>query len=116
MKSKTVMVWLVAMLLAMAIALRPARSRRSLDAVRLGVVVDGGSEEHAPRLATTMEALAEGNNIQQRGALVEVGGQQVEPVQRPRVRPVRRAARGPPRGRRRRCASTKNLIRREKTC
>ncbi len=111
MKSKTVMVWLVAMLVAMVIALSPARSWRSLDVVRLGVVVDGGSEEHPPRLATTIEAL-EGNSIQ-RGALVEVGGQQ---VQWPRVRPVRRTARGPPKRRRWRCARTKTLIRREKTC
>jgi hypothetical protein len=111
-KSKTAMVWLVAMLVAMVIALCPVRSRGSVDAVRLGVVV----EEHPPKLATTIEVLEEGDSIQPRGALVEVGGQQVEPVQRPRVRPVRRTARGPPRGRRRRCASTKNLIRREKTC
>jgi hypothetical protein len=95
-KSKTVVVWLVAMLVAMVIALSPARSLSSLDAVRLGVVVDGGSEEHPPRLATTIEALEEGNSIQQRGALIEVGVQQVEPGQRPRVRPVRRTARGPP--------------------
>jgi hypothetical protein len=114
-KSKTVMVWLVAMLVAMVIALSPARSRRSFDAVRLGVVVDGGSKEHPPRLATTIEAL-EGNSIQQRGVLVEVGRQQVEPVQRTRVRPVRRTARGPPESSRRRCASTKTLIRTEKTC
>lgn len=96
MKRKTVMVWLVAMLVAMAIVLSPARSLRSLDAVRLGVVGDRGSEERPPRLATTIEALEEGNSIHQCGALVEVGGQQVEPVQRPRVRPVRRTARGPP--------------------
>jgi hypothetical protein len=38
--------------------------------VRLSVVVDGGSEEHPPRLATTIEALEEGNSVQQRGALV----------------------------------------------
>ena len=116
MKSKTAMVWLVAMLVAMVIALSPARSLRRLDAVRLGVVVDGGSEEHPPRLATTIEALEEGNSIQQRGALVEVGGQQVEPAQRPRVRRVRRTARGPPERASAAMCVTKNLIRREKTC
>ena len=73
MKSKTVMVWLVAMLVATVLALSPARSRRSLDAVRPDVVVDGGSEEHPPRLATTIEALKGGNTIQQRGALVFSG-------------------------------------------
>jgi hypothetical protein len=114
-KSKTVMVWLVAMLVAMVIALSPARSWGNLDVVRLGVVVDGGSEEHPPRLATTIEAL-EGNSIQERGALVEVGGQQVERVQRPRVRPVRRTARGPPGEASAAMCANETLIRREKTC
>jgi len=91
-KSKTAMVWLVAMLLAVVVALWPAERPRNLDAVRLGVMVDGGIEE----LATTIEAMEKGNSIRQRDALIEVGGQQVEPVQRPRVRTVRRTARGPP--------------------
>jgi hypothetical protein len=91
-KSKRVMVWLVAMLLAVMVALWPDERPRSLDAVRLGVMVDGGLEE----LATTIEAMEEGNSILPRDALIEVGGQQVELVQRPRVCTVRRTARGPP--------------------
>ncbi len=91
-----VKVWLVAMLLAVVVTLWPGDSRRSTDLVRLGVVIDGGIEEHAPRLATTLEAPEERASILRRGALVELGGQQVEPIQRPRVRAVRRTARGPP--------------------
>jgi hypothetical protein len=91
-KSKSVMVWLVAMLLAVMVALWPAEHPRSLDAVRVGVMVDGGIEE----LATTIEAKEKGNSIRPRETLIEVGGQQVEPVQQPRVHTVRRTARGPP--------------------
>jgi hypothetical protein len=91
-KRRIVLLWLAAMLLAMVVAMWPARSRRSIDPVRLGVVVDGGIEEHPPALVTTIED----TRIVRRGALVEIGGQQVEPTQRRRVREVPRTARGPP--------------------
>jgi hypothetical protein len=94
-KRKVVLVWLVAVLLVV-VALWHTQSRRSTDLVRLGVVVDGGIEEHPPRLATAIEALGEGTCIVRRGAVVEMGGHPVEPIQRPRVRAVRRTARGPP--------------------
>ena len=68
MKSKSVMVWLVAMLLAVMVALWAAERPRSLDAVRLGVMVDGGIEE----LATTIEAKEKGNSIRPRETLIEV--------------------------------------------
>jgi hypothetical protein len=93
MKRRIVWVWLMAMLLAVW----PAESWRSTDPVLLGAVVDGGTEEHPPRLATTVAALEEGIGILRRGALVEIGGQQVESIQRPRACTVRRTARGPPR-------------------
>ena len=96
MKRGLVLVWLMAMLLAVMVAVRPAESRRSTDRVLLGAVVDGGTEEHQPRLATTVETLKEGILLLRRGALVELGGQQVESSQRPRVCTVRRTARGPP--------------------
>jgi hypothetical protein len=97
MKRGLVLVWLMAMLLAVMVAVRPAESRRSTDHVLLGAVVDGGTEEHQPRLATTVETLKEGILLLlRRGALVEIGGQQVESSQRPRVCTVRRTARGPP--------------------
>jgi hypothetical protein len=97
-----VLLWLATMLLAVVVAMWTARSRRSTDPMRLGVVVDGGIEEHPPTLVTTIEALEENTRIVRRGALVEIGGQHVEPTQRPRVREVRRTARGPPGERRRR--------------
>jgi hypothetical protein len=96
MKRGIVLVWLMAMLLAVIAAVWPAESRRSTDPVLRGAVVDGGTEEHQPRLPTTVEALEEGIGILRRGALVEIGGQQVESIQRPRVCTVRRTARGPP--------------------
>ena len=104
MKRKVVWVWLAAMLLAVMVALWPAESRRSTDPVRLGVMVAGGIEEHAPRLAATIEVLDECTSIVRRGALVRIGREQVEPIHRLRVRVVRRTARGPPGERRRRCA------------
>jgi hypothetical protein len=94
-KRRIVLLWLVTMLLAVVVTMWPARSRRSTDPMQLGVVVDGGIE-HPPTLVTTIEALEENTRIVRRGALVEIGGQQVEPTQRPRVREVRRTARGPP--------------------
>jgi hypothetical protein len=96
MERGVVLVWLMAMLLAVMVAVWPAESRRSADPVLLGAVVDAGNEEHRPRLATTVEALEEGLRILRRGALVEIGGQQIESIQRPRVCTVRRTARGPP--------------------
>ena len=99
MKRGTVLVWLMAMLLAVRVAVWPAARRRSTDSEVLGVVVDGGTEDHPPRLATTVEALEEGISTLRRGALlalVEIGGQQAESIQRPRVCTVRRTARGPP--------------------
>ncbi len=104
MKRKVVWVWLAAMLLAVMVALRPAEGRRSTDPVRLGVMADTGIEERAPRLAATIEALEEGTSILTRGAVVESGGQQVARIHRPRVRAVRRTARGPPGERHRRRA------------
>jgi hypothetical protein len=83
-----VLVWLVAMLIALMVALWPTESRCSIDAVRLDVVVHGAIEEHAPRLGAT--------TILRGGALIQSGVQQVESIQRPRARPVRRTARGPP--------------------
>jgi hypothetical protein len=109
------MVWL-AVMLAVMVGLWSAERRRSLAGVRLGVVVAGGTEEHRPRLATTIETLEEGNSLPPRGALVEVGGQQVEPVPRPCVRPVRRTARGPPARASAAMCVNEDLIRREKTC
>jgi hypothetical protein len=97
-KRRIVLLWLAAMLLAVVVAMWPARSRRSTDPVRLGVVVDGGIEEHPPTLVTTIEALEADTRVVRRGALIEIGGQQVEPTQRRRVREVRRTARGPPGG------------------
>jgi len=97
-KRRIVLLWLAAMRLAVVVAMWPARSRRSTDLMLLGVVVDGGIEEHPPTLVTTIEA-----RIVRRGALVEIGEQQVA-TQQPRVREVRRTARGPPGERRRRCA------------
>jgi hypothetical protein len=99
-----VWVWWVAMLLVRMIAVWPAESRRSTEPVWLGAVVDGGSEAHPPRLATTVEALEEALRILWRGALVENGGPQVKSIQRPCVCTVRRSARGPPVERRRRGA------------
>jgi len=96
MKRGIVLVWLMAMLLAVMVAVWPAESRRGTDPVLLEAVVDGGTEEHRPRLATTVEALEEGISILRRGALVEIGEQQVGAIQRPRVCTVRRTARGPP--------------------
>jgi hypothetical protein len=92
-----VWVWWMAMLLAVRIAVWPAKSRRSTDAVLLGAVIDAAIEEPPPWL-TTIEAPEETISILRRGALVEIGGQQVESIQRPRE--VRRAARGPPAERR----------------
>jgi hypothetical protein len=100
-KRKIVLLWLTAMLLAVVVAMWPARSRRSADPMQLGVVVDGGIEEHPPTLVTTIEALEDDTRIVRHGALVQIGGQQVEPTQRRRVREVRRTARGPPGERRR---------------
>ena len=108
-------VWLMAMLLAVMVAVWPAESRRSTGPVLLGAVVDGGTEEDQPRLATTVEALEEGLGILRRGALVENGGPQVESIQRPRVCTVRRTARGPPVECRRRGAG-RRVIRKEKSC
>jgi len=104
MKRGIVWVWWMAMLRAVMVAMWPAESRRSTDPVWLGAVVDGGIEEHPPRLATLVEALEEGLRILRRGALVAIGGQKVESIQRPRVCTVRRSARGPPVERRRRGA------------
>ena len=95
MKRGIVLVWLMAMLLAVIAAVWPAESRRSTDPVLRGAVVDGGTEEHQPRLPT-IEVLEEGISILWRGALVEIGGQHVESLQRQPVRTVRRTARGPP--------------------
>jgi hypothetical protein len=94
-KRKVLLVWLVAMLLAVVVAVWRAESQRSTEPVQLGLV-DGGAELHLSRLATTIEALKEGHSIEQQGGLVELGGQQMDPIQRPRVRAVRRTARGPP--------------------
>jgi hypothetical protein len=96
-KRRIVLLWLAAMLLAVVVGMWPARSWRSTDPVQLGVVVDGGIEEPPPTLVTT-------TRIVRRGALVEIDRQQAEPIQRARVREVRRTARGPPGERRRRCA------------
>jgi hypothetical protein len=104
MKRGIVWVWLMAMLLAAMVAVWPAESPRSTGPVLPGAVVDGGAEEHPLRLATTVEAREEGLRILRRGVLVEIGGQQVESIQRPRVCTVRRTARGPPVERRRRGA------------
>jgi hypothetical protein len=96
MKRGIVWVWWMAMLLVVMIAVWPAESRRSTAPVLLGAVVNGGTEEPPPRHATTVAALEEGIGILRRGALVAIGGQQVESIQRPRVCTVRRTARGPP--------------------
>ena len=96
MKRGIVLVWLMAMLLAVMVAVWSAESRRTTDPALLGAVVDGGTEEHQPRLATTVEAMEEGISILRRGAPVEIGGQQVESIERHRVCTVRRTARGPP--------------------
>ena len=96
MKRKVLSVWLVAMLLAVVVALWPAENLRSTSPVRLGAVVDGWTQVHPRRLAATIDALEERNNLQQRGVLVDLGGQQMDPILRPRVRAVRRTARGPP--------------------
>jgi hypothetical protein len=104
MRRGIVWVWWMALLLAVMVAVWPAESRCSAERVLLGAVVDGGTQEHPPRLATTVEALEEGIRILRRGALVEIGEQQVESIQRPRVCTVRRTARGPPVERRRRGA------------
>jgi hypothetical protein len=104
MKRGIVLVWLMAMLLAVMAAVWPVESLRSTEPVLLGAVVEGGTEEHQPRLATTVEALEEGMRILRRGALVEIGGQQIVSIQRPRVCTVRRTARGPPVDARRRGA------------
>src|SRR5271154_1162393 len=63
MKRGIVLVWLMAMLLAVMVAVWPAESRRGTDPVLLEAVVDGGTEEHRPRLATTVEALGGGISI-----------------------------------------------------
>jgi len=96
MKRGIVLVWLMAILLAVMVAVWPVERRRSTDPVLLGAVVDGGTVEHQPRLATSVEALGEVGRIMRRGALVEIGGQQVGSIQWPRVCTVRRTARGPP--------------------
>jgi hypothetical protein len=96
MKRGIVLVWLMAMLLAVMVAVWPVESRRSTDPVLLGAVLDGGTVEHPPRLATTVEALEKGISILRRGALVEIGGKHVESIQWPHVCTVRRTARGPP--------------------
>jgi hypothetical protein len=104
MKRAIVWVWWVAMLLAVRVTVWPAESRHRTEPVWLGAVVDGGSEAHPPRPATTVEALEEEIRILRRGALVAIGGPQVKSIQRPRVCTVRRSARGPPVERRRRGA------------
>jgi|HubBroStandDraft_6_1064221.scaffolds.fasta_scaffold1779769_1 hypothetical protein len=115
MKRGVVLVWLMAMLLAVMVAVWPAESRRSTEPVLLRAIVDGGTEEHQPRLATTVEAPEEGISTLRRGVLDEIGEQQVESIRRPRVCTVRRTARGPPMERRRRGAR-RRVSRKEKTC
>jgi len=117
-KRKVVWGWLAAMLLAVVVALWPAesRSRSSMDPVRLGVVVEGEIEEHPRRLATTIEAVEEGRGFVRRGALVEIGGEHLDPTHRLRIRAVRPSARGPPDGASSVMCMSEGLIRTEKTC
>jgi hypothetical protein len=115
-KRKVVWVRLAAMLLAVVVALWPAESRRGIDPVRLGVVVEGEIEDHSRRLATTIEALKEGHGFVRHDALVEIGGQHLEPIHRPRVHAVRTSARGPPDGASSVMCMSAGLIRLEKTC
>ena len=96
MKRGIVLVWLMAMLLAVMVAVWPAESRRSTDPVLLGAVVDGGTEEHQPRLATTVEAQEEGISIPRRGLLDEAVIARAESMPKPRAQARRRTARGPP--------------------
>ena len=107
MKRRIVWLWLLAMLLAVMVAMWPAESRRSTDPVSLGAVIDGGIEEHSPRLVT-IEAMERA--IGPCGVVhsSRSARQQVEPIQRPRVRAVRRTARGPPGSVVRRCAGRKS--------
>ena len=118
MKRKVVWGWLAAMLLAVAVALWPAesRSRSRMDPVRLGVVVEGEIEEHPRRLATTIKAVEEGRGFVRRDALIEIGGQHLEPIHRRRVRAVRPSARGPPDGASSVMCMSEGPIRTEKTC
>jgi hypothetical protein len=116
-KRKVVWGWLTAMLLAVVVALWPAesRSRSRMDPVRL-CVVEGEIEEHPRRLAAIIEAVEEGRGFAQRDALVEIGGQHLDPIHRRRVRAVRPSARGPPDGASSVMCMSEVLIRTEKTC
>lgn len=119
MKRKVVWGWLAAMLLAVVVvALWPAesRSRRQMEPVRLGVVVEGEIDRHPRRLATTIEAVEEGRGFVRRDALIEIGGQHLEPIPRLRVRAVRPSARGPPDGASSVMCMSEGPIRTEKTC
>jgi hypothetical protein len=84
------------MLLAVVVALWPAESRSGMDPVRLGVVVEGEIEAYPRTLTTTIEVVEEGRGFAWRDALVEIGGQHLDPIHRLRVRAVRPSARGPP--------------------
>ena len=116
MKRKAVWVWLAAMLLAVVVALWPAESRRGIDPVRLGVVVERVIEGHPRGLAITLEALEEAHGFVRRDALVEAGWRHLEPVHRSRVRAVCPSARGPPGEASLVMCMSEGLIRTEKTC